>query len=72
MQSSTARKADNGISAAEGNRLLKAAEVADVLRIGVRTVWKLRAAGKLPSVSILGATRFPAADVARIAREGVS
>ncbi len=51
--------------------LLRANEVAQYLGVGVRTVWKLRATGRLESVSILGATRFRAADVDRLAREGV-
>lgn len=51
--------------------LLRANEVAQYLGVGVRTVWKLRATGRLESVSILGATRFRAADVERLAREGV-
>ena len=51
--------------------LLRAPEVARYLGIGIRTVWKLRATGRLPSVGILGTTRFRAADVERLAREGV-
>jgi hypothetical protein len=51
--------------------LLRATEVAQHLRIGIRTVWKLKAIGKLPAVSILGATRFRVEDVARLAQEGV-
>jgi predicted DNA-binding transcriptional regulator AlpA len=56
--------------------LLRAAEVAERLGLGIRTVWKLRATGMLPSVRILGATLlgatlFRAEDVARLLQEGV-
>ena len=51
--------------------LLRAVEVAHHLGVGIRTVWKLKSMRKLPAVSILGATRFRIADVARLAREGV-
>jgi excisionase family DNA binding protein len=53
------------------SNLLRAAEVAQRLGLGIRTVWKLRATGKLPAVRILGATRFCVEDVARLAQEGV-
>jgi hypothetical protein len=58
-------------SAAAPSGLLRAIEVAHHLRIGVRTVWKLKATGKLPAVNILGTTRFRSEDVARLARDGV-
>ena len=58
--------------AGSGDGLMRAIEVAQHLRIGIRTVWKLKATGKLPAVNILGATRFRAEDVARLAREGVN
>jgi hypothetical protein len=58
-------------SASPRDGLMRALEVAQHLRVGIRTVWKLKATGKLPAVSILGATRFRVEDVARVAREGV-
>ncbi len=51
--------------------LMSARDVAAFLRVGVRTVWKLRSMGHLPSVGILGARRFRREDVERLVREGV-
>lgn len=58
-------------AANDGGKLLRAMEVAQRLGVGIRTVWKLRATGRLPSVAIFRATRFRASDVERLAREGV-
>src|SRR5438105_3582356 len=45
--------------------LMRAIEVARHLGVGIRTVWKLKATGKLPAVTVLGTTRFRTDDVAR-------
>ena len=47
------------------NRLLNVTDVAAVLRVGQRTVWRLRDAGRMPApVSIAGCVRWRLADVA--------
>jgi len=45
-------------------KLLKASEVADLLGIAERTVWRYRSSGELPApVSIGGATRWRLTDI---------
>ena len=68
MQSAQSKE---GSPNTRGDGLMRAMQVAHFLGVGVRTVWKLKAMGKLPAVSILGTTRFRAEDVKRLAREGV-
>lgn len=56
------------------DRLLIAKEVAAMLRVNTRTVWRLRASGKLPAVQIAGtsATRFRQSDVATLISQRVA
>lgn len=54
-----------------GDRLLKASEVAALLSVSTRLVWRLRATGELPAVTIGRSTRFRRSDVERIIAEGV-
>lgn len=48
--------------------LLTAPEVADLLRVTPRTVWRWAAAGRLQRVRIGGITRYPAAAVEELLR----
>jgi len=54
------------------SRLLRAPEVAELLAISVRGVWRLRRAGRLPCVRVGGAVRFRLADVQALQREGTA
>lgn len=54
------------------DRLLRAQEAADLLAVSPRLVWRFRAEGKLPAVSIAGATRFRLSDVKRLIDAGAS
>ena len=49
-------------------------EVARMLSVNVRTVWRLRASGKLSAVQIPGtsATRFRQSDVASLIAQGAA
>lgn len=58
------------ISANPSDRPLRATEVAQVLAISTRLVWRFRSEGKLPSVQIAGATRFRQSDVERLIVSG--
>lgn len=42
------------MSAAATKQLLKAAEVADILGIGVRTVWRYAETGQIPAPQTIG------------------
>ena len=53
------------------DRLLRADEVAHLIGISPRAVWKLRSTGTLPPVGIWTSTRFRLSDVRRLIREGV-
>jgi predicted DNA-binding transcriptional regulator AlpA len=55
----------------DDDRLLRAGEVAEMLAVSSRLVWRFRAEGKLPSVSLAGATRFRLSDVKRFMQSGV-
>ena len=57
-------------SAHRDDRLLKAAEVADLLGCSVRLVWTLRSTRKLEAVKVASAIRFRLSDVQRIIAEG--
>lgn len=50
------------------DRLLIAREVAELLRVHVRLVWRMRANGQLPAIKIAGtnATRFRQSDVEKL------
>ncbi|MFA6045870.1 MAG: helix-turn-helix domain-containing protein [Phycisphaerales bacterium] len=52
------------------DRLLRAQEVAQMLAVSTRLVWRFRSEGKLPSVSIARATRFRLSDVKRFMQSG--
>lgn len=56
----------------QSDRLLSVDQVAEVMKLSVRSIWKLRSIGALEAVSILGRTRFRASDVQRIIRDGFS
>lgn len=47
-------------------RLLTAREVADILSLHFREVYKLRRSGELPAVAFGGAYRFDPADVRKL------
>jgi predicted DNA-binding transcriptional regulator AlpA len=52
-------------------RFLSAATLADILSVSIRTVWRLRASGKLPKpVEIGGAIRWRASDISEWSRLG--
>jgi excisionase family DNA binding protein len=51
-------------------RLLRATEVADLLAISTRGVWRLRQSGRLPGVRVGGCVRFRLDDVLTLQREG--
>ena len=54
------------------DKLLTALDVAKMLSCSMRAVWRMRAAGILPSVKIPNAgTRFRQSDVLKIIRDGV-
>jgi predicted DNA-binding transcriptional regulator AlpA len=59
-------------TAPEDDRLLKATEVAALLSVSTRLVWRFRAEGRLAAVQIAGATRFRLADVRRLMESGTS
>jgi len=47
-----------------GDRLLRAKEVARILNLSVRLVWRLRESGRLPAVKLSGgSTRWKASTV---------
>jgi len=50
----------------QSDRLLRAAEVAEMLAVSTRLVWRFRSEGKLPAVQIAGATRFRLSDVRKL------
>jgi len=51
-------------------RLLRAAEVAELLAVSIRTVWDYRARGALPAILLgPGTVRFAPEDVARFIQE---
>lgn len=50
-------------SSQQADRLLRANEVAEMLAISTRLVWRFRSEGKLPVVKIAGASRFRLSDV---------
>jgi len=52
------------------DRLLRAQEVATMLAVSTRLVWRFRSEGRLPAVQIAGSTRFRASDVRRLIEEG--
>lgn len=52
------------------DRLLRAPEVAALLAISTRGVWRLRKSGRLPCVKVGGAVRFRPADVRALQQEG--
>jgi predicted DNA-binding transcriptional regulator AlpA len=52
------------------DQLLRAQEVAAILAVSPRQVWKFRSVGRLPAVQIAGSTRFRASDVRRLIEEG--
>ena len=54
------------------DRLLRAREVAMMLAISTRLVWRFRSEGKLPAVQMGGATRFRLSDVTRLVQSGAS
>lgn len=54
----------------DDDRLLKATEVAAILAVSTRLVWRFRAEGRLAAVHIAGATRFRLADVRRLMETG--
>lgn len=51
-------------------QLLRAGEVAEMLAVSSRLVWRFRSEGKLPAVQIAGATRFRLSDVERLIEAG--
>lgn len=51
-------------------KLLRAPEVAEMLAVSTRLVWRFRSEGKLPSVKIAGATRFRLGDVRKMIEGG--
>lgn len=53
-------------------RLLRAAEAAEILAISARTLWALKASGQLPSVKLGGATRFRLSEVMKLVERGVA
>jgi excisionase family DNA binding protein len=55
-----------------GPVMLRAADVATILRCDKSTVYKLARSGELPAVRIRTMIRFNAADVERLKREGTS
>ncbi|MFZ4576085.1 MAG: helix-turn-helix domain-containing protein [Phycisphaerales bacterium] len=59
------------LTIAEGDKLLRAGEVAEMLAVSARLVWRFRAEGKLPSVALAGATRFRLSDVRRFMQTGL-
>ena len=55
------------ISNSVADRLLRAGEVADLLGLSLRSVWKLTADGQLPCpLKIGGATRWRASDIRQL------
>ena len=56
----------------EATALLTAQDVCERLRIGPTTLWKLRRAGRLPSVGIGRAVRFRPSDVDAVAQSVAS
>lgn len=52
------------------DHLLRAQEAAAILAVSPRMIWRLRAEGRLPSVSLGGATRFRFSDVRRLVEGG--
>jgi excisionase family DNA binding protein len=75
MQSKTARFNLNkpvSTAATPDDQLLRAHEVARMLAVCTRLVWRLRSEGELPAVRIAGnATRFRLSDVRRLIQAGV-
>jgi excisionase family DNA binding protein len=55
-----------------GGRLLKMSEVAELLGVGKRTVYRLVAAGELDVVKVRSATRIPAAAVQSYVKRNMS
>ena len=51
--------------------LVTAKAAATTLSCSQRTIWRLRAAGALPAVSIGGITRFRRSDLQRLIEEGI-
>ena len=64
MQVNTVEALDSNASNQMGPLLLAADRVAELLDISTRTLWRLRAAGKLPSpVKIGGSVRWRAKEI---------
>lgn len=64
MSEKTRVNQDRTIDATD--RLLRAQQVAELLAVSTRLVWRFRSEGKLPSVKIAGATRFRSSDVRKL------
>ena len=52
--------------------LLRANQVAQLLAVSTRLVWRFRSEGKLPAIQIAGATRFRRSDVLKLMAGGTS
>jgi|GEM_PF-6184025 len=68
MQSQTTRLGESDTERTD--RLLRANEVAALLAVSTRIVWRFRSEGRLPAVRIAGATRFRLSDVRRLIESG--
>lgn len=52
--------------------LLRANQVAQMLAVSTRLVWRFRSEGKLPAIQIAGATRFRRSDVLKLMAGGTN